>query len=82
MSTILIWNTPTHKTRDPCHPYRGGFIPSIKNDKKLKSMKQPEPTARAWGHACQKMGGWLDNTQGITRDTGWKSPQIITPTKI
>ena len=46
MSTSLTWNTPTHKMRDPHHPQRGGFIPSIKDNKKLKSTKKPELTAR------------------------------------
>ena len=30
---------------------------------------------------CLPKGGWLDKAQGITQVTGWKSPQIITPTK-
>ena len=34
-SSSLMQNTPTHRKRDPHYPMRGGFIPSIKDDKEV-----------------------------------------------
>ena len=49
-------------------PHKGGPLPPIQGwlhtlhwrQWNTKSMKKPEPTARAWGCACQKAGGgWI-----------------------
>ena len=64
----------------PSLPEEGGFIPSIEDGEKLELTKNTKPIAKARGHACQKIGGWCDNPQGITWVTRLNSPQIITPT--